>query len=142
MKASALLATGLLVFMSVGQVTQADAPDWHLHVSLVDGSRLIGVPKATALKGDLPFGELDIPFKRIRRVEYRDAGKTIHIELTNDDVLTGKNRLGAMQLETIFGRVTPQPGHCKSFDMSPTCRTTVAQWLLKRSLRRSSEGVM
>lgn len=119
MKVSALIVAGVLVLMSLGRVSQADPPNWNLHVVLVDGSRIIGSPKNTSLEVDLGFGALEIPLKRIRRADFQDGGRTIRIELTNEDVVTGTIRRESFQLETIFGTVTLLPRHCKSLEVRP-----------------------
>ncbi len=119
MKASAMIAAAVLGLMSLGRVSVADSPSWNLHVVLVDGSRIIGNPKNKSLEVDLGFGALDIPLQRIRRAEFQDGSRTIRIELTNEDVMTGRIRLKSLQLETIFGEVTLLPKHCKSLEVRP-----------------------
>ena len=120
MKVSALILPAVLVFLAFARVSPADEPSWNLQVVLVDGSRIIGVPKIKSIKVDVGFSELEIPLERIRRADFQDGGKRIRIELNNEDVLTGTMQPEPVEIETIFGKVTLQLRHFKAFEVRPT----------------------
>jgi hypothetical protein len=119
-RVSILIVTALLVPLTLAQRSWADEPSWNLQIDLVDGSRIIGVPTKKSLKVDVKFGELEIPLERLRRADWKGDGKTIRIELNNDDVFTGTLKPVPVEIETIFGKVTLQMKHFKTLEVRPT----------------------
>ena len=126
MKIPALIVTSVLValtcvlvFTSFAQISARNQPSWNLQVTLVDGSRIIGVPAKKTLQVDVGFGELGIPLERIRRADLKNGGRTIRIELTNEDIITGTIKPEPFEIETIFGKVTLPVKHFKAFEVRP-----------------------
>jgi hypothetical protein len=120
MKMMALVISGVVAVVMCARVSGAERPAWHLHVVLVDGSRIIGVPKQKSITVDVGFSVVQIPMERIRCAEFRDSGKTIRIELNNDDVLTGALKQQSVEIKTIFGTVLLETKHFDSFQVRPS----------------------
>jgi hypothetical protein len=120
MKVSALVVSSLLVFFTLAQDSLPKEPSWNLQVFLVDGSRIIGIPTATSLKVDVGFSELEIPLERIRRADFKDHGRTIRIELNNEDIISGTIQPEPVEIKTIFGKAMLPMKHFKAFEVRPT----------------------
>ncbi|MFN0128200.1 MAG: LamG domain-containing protein [Verrucomicrobiales bacterium] len=96
-----------------------DEPLWRVHVDLVDGSRIIGTPFNKSLKVDVGFAALDIPLQRIRVAEWKEGGKTVRVEMVNDDTITGTVTDEPVEVAAIFGNVTLAMKHIKSLQVRP-----------------------
>ena len=116
-----LLAGCLLLVLAlpVVQSVSGDKPNWNLHVDLVDGSRVVGRPVNSDLRVDIGFDKLEIPLKRIRRAEWQRDGRTVRIELANQDVLSGEVIAEPVELATIFGKVTLSMNHFRALEVLP-----------------------
>jgi hypothetical protein len=114
-----VVVTSVLVLATFAQRPLADEPGWNLQVVLVDGSRIIGVPVKKSLQIDVGFDELEIPLNRIRRADFKNGGRTIRIELKNEDIITGTLQPEPVEIETIFGKVTLPMKHFKAFEVRP-----------------------
>jgi hypothetical protein len=96
-----------------------DEPRWRVHVDLADGSRIIGTPSNKSLKVDMGFAALDVPLDRIRVAEWKDGGKTVRVEMGNNDTFTGKVTDEPVEVAAIFGKVTLEMKHIKSLQVRP-----------------------
>lgn len=103
----------LLVFMLSGcatgrdvcEDTNQDSPKISLELYLVDGSRIIGVPKIEIVPLETSYAKISIPLAKIQSIKMSEDHETASLELRNGDKLKGVVSLDPIKLETLFGSV-------------------------------------
>ena len=86
-----------------------------LAIDLVDGSRIIGVPKIKSIPVQTSYAKMDIPLEQITSIHIRDDHEMASIDLLNGDKLKGVLDLKPLELETIFGEVSIGIEHVQGF---------------------------
>ncbi|MFC1461199.1 NPCBM/NEW2 domain-containing protein [Verrucomicrobiota bacterium] len=91
-------------------------PPLRLAIDLVDGSRVIGVPRIKSIPVQSSYAKMDIPLKQIVSIKFHDDHETASIDLQNGDKLKGVlEDLQPLALETIFGKVSIGIEHVQGF---------------------------
>ena len=88
-----------------------------LALDLVDGSRVIGVPKAESLPVQTSYAKMDIALKQVSTVKMGDDHETASIDLRNGDKLKGVVTLGPIELATVFGSVQVAVEHIRNMEV-------------------------
>jgi hypothetical protein len=70
----------------------------------------------------LGFSELDIPLEKVRRAQWDRGHKSVRVELTNRDMITGQFMLKQIAMDTLFGKVTLRTKQMKSLEVIPADR--------------------
>ncbi len=97
----------LLSLVCTGLAAQEGAdPAVSLTLDLVDGSRVIGVPRIESIPVQTQYATMDIPLKHIASIKMEDDNENAFINLQNGDSLKGVLNLKPLELETIFGDVS------------------------------------
>lgn len=82
-----------------------------LELTLVDGSRVIGVPAIAAIAVKTPYAGFSIPLGEILCIDIADDHEKMSVSLRNGDHLAGVLDLGAVALKTVFGVVSIPIAH-------------------------------
>ena len=77
-----------------------------LAVDLVDGSLIKGVPVIKSIPFQTSYAKMDIPLKQIASIKIEDNHEAASFALRNGDAIKGIMDLGAIRLETLFGKAT------------------------------------
>ena len=85
-----------------------------LAIDLVDGSRIIGVPRITSVPVQTSYAKMDIPLEEIVSIRIEDDNEGASFGLVNGDKLRGVLDLEALELEAIFGKVSVGIEHVQS----------------------------
>ena len=72
-----------------------------LAIDLVDGSRIIGVPKIKSIPVQTSYAKMDIPLEQITSIHIRDDHEMASIDLLNGDKLKGVLDLKPLELEKL-----------------------------------------
>lgn len=100
-----VLAVLSLVSAGLAEQEEADLAV-SLTLDLVDGSRVIGVPRIKSIPIQTQYATMNIPLKHITSIKMEDDHKNASIDLQNGDKLKGVLDLEPLALGTIFGDVS------------------------------------
>jgi hypothetical protein len=89
------------------------APQLRVELDLVDGSRVIGTPSIDSVAVETPYAKMDVQLKQILTLRIGKDRETATLELRNGDKLKGVVDLGALKLNTVFGKVKIGAEHIK-----------------------------
>lgn len=117
--AVAVMVLGV-VSPAVAENTNPPPQQVSLELELVDGSRLVGLPKMDSLPIRTDYAKMDIPLKQILSVEMDDDHETASVKMQNGDKLKGVISLGPIELVTLFGPVKVGIEHIRRMDVSMT----------------------
>lgn len=81
-----------------------------VQVDLVDGSRIVGAPGMSVLKGRTQYGQLDIPLASLNQFVRLDDGQ-IKIDFSNGDEMTLRPAFDQLECATLFGDVVLKMEH-------------------------------
>lgn len=93
---------------------EAPAKERSVAIGLVDGSRIIGAPGFRSLGIQTHMGHLEIPLDRIRSFKSENNGGPVVFNLNNGDSLEGRLADEALELTTVFGRISLDVRHVRS----------------------------
>jgi hypothetical protein len=85
--------------------TNRPPPAVRLELELVDGSRIIGIPKLESLPVQTTYARVDIPCKHILTMKLDNDRETATLDLINGDKLRGVIALKTLELATALGPV-------------------------------------
>lgn len=71
-----------------------------------DGARIIVTPSITNLPVRAAFGRMDIALALVQSAEFKSDNETVALALRNGDKMQVALNLGAVELQTVFGRVS------------------------------------
>lgn len=77
-----------------------------LVLELNDGARIIGTPSITNLPARAAFGRIDVALALVQSAEFKDDHETVTLLMRNGDKMQVALNLGAVELQTVFGRVS------------------------------------
>lgn len=114
---------------SVEVLTSTEIPDELIHnpvpsrpirfdVTLRDSSCVSGVPDSSGVQIHTDFGEVELPWARLRSVTLHDDQETSTFKLWNGDVLVGCIDWMSFSLSTGLGPVHLSPVHTESIALS------------------------
>lgn len=83
-----------------------EQPSCSLGVTLREGSCIRGVPVMENVEIEAAFGKVMLPFEQISRISFEEDEQKVVVALCNGDRLTGKLDWPALELTTVFGRIT------------------------------------
>ena len=115
--ASLAIAAALLsgCLLAADANTNAAGQSLQLQLELTDGSRIVGISKLESVAMETPYARIDIPVKQIRSLQLGEDHRTATIFLKNGDKLTGVISLGAINMQTSFGPVSPGTEYLREF---------------------------
>lgn len=88
-----------------------------LELDLVDGSRLIGSPALTTFPVQTPYAKTAIPITQFRRIAMADDHETSEMIFRNGDRIKGILDLKALDVETVFGKVSVNIVHVRAIEV-------------------------
>ena len=102
-----------------------------LTITLVDRSKLIGVPSASQIQIKTSYARMDVPFKGIYNIEFEKSTKTVKIRFANDDLLNGTIETDSLELVTLLGNISIALKHIDSIEVSAKTGEHLPASLLK-----------
>jgi hypothetical protein len=101
-------------------VTHEPAPRCpvRFEVTLHDGSWILGTPENGSVSLNAEFGDIEVPWARVREVSFHEDYETCTLKLWNEDVLVGCVDWRSFTLSTGLGSVKISPVHTKSMALS------------------------
>ena len=109
------------VFCLVGLVAASPAETNHplrLALDLSDGSHIIGIPSTASVPVKTSYARMDILLETLRFIKVEADHQTASLELRNGDKLSGVVDFGALDLETIFGKLSIGVEHLHSVEVA------------------------
>ncbi len=88
-----------------------------LELDLIDGSRVIGVPRIESVPVQTSYATLDLPLKQILAIKIGEDHETASIDLRNGDKLKGVINLEKIKFETVFGKVAIELGQPQDLEL-------------------------
>jgi len=87
-------------------------------IALRDGSSVLGTPGAKAAKFHGSVGRVEVPWTRVRKVNFHEDRETSTLEFWNGDKLVGCVDWGACPLSSGLGEIRVSTVHTKSIALS------------------------
>lgn len=75
-----------------------------LILTLVDGSRVVGVPKMQSVPLQTDYARMDIPWLRIRKITHEGTNEAVRITMANGDRVQGGFSMPSVEISALFGR--------------------------------------
>lgn len=97
--------------------THEDSPKINLELYLVDGSRIIGVPKIDSVPLETSYAKISIPLSKIQSIKMNEDHETASLDLRDGDKLKGVVSLDPIKLETVFGSVKIDIKHIQKMEI-------------------------
>ncbi|MDP6522682.1 MAG: discoidin domain-containing protein [Kiritimatiellia bacterium] len=88
---------------------QEDEARLRLGVSLVDGSYIVGEPTRKSVSVRTSFAKMNVFLEHVRFIRMDETGNAL-LELRNGDKLTGVAEIGSLEIDSIFGKKSIDPG--------------------------------
>jgi len=127
----------LLVIGCLGADTAFDKEDekkspLRLILDLSDGSHIMGSPTRETLPFQSSLAKVNIPLKSISAIQFKGDRETVKISFQNGDQLQGVLNLDAIEVTTLFGKVSIDMHHITSLRVSNngSLATSVREGLL------------
>lgn len=99
--------TGKIIASLLVCALPVTAADWQIALSLTDGARIIGAPATVGLPLlTTGVGRMQIPWERIRQIEWSADRQMATVTLLNRDQVRGAVEPGAWRVRTAFGTHT------------------------------------
>ena len=119
-----IMLLGVTMLLALGSMAQEAAVEPEelppsIELTLIDGSRLSGVPALTTVPLTTSFAELELPLTQIRSLEIAAVREQVLIVLQNKDKLTGHTKLKEIRLAVLFGEVVVGVEHIKRMVVFP-----------------------
>ncbi len=89
-----------------------------LVVDLSDGSRIMGLPTRETIPFQSSLAKMNIPLKAISTIHFKNNHETVKISFHNGDQLQGVLNLDAIEVTTLFGKVSINMEHIASLRVS------------------------
>jgi hypothetical protein len=121
----ALLLTAALPLGAGAAEDGAATPGLQLEVSLMDGSRVIGVPGVEALDLRTDFATIRLPLALVREWNRSADGTNGTFSLRNGDRLTGALDASEIPLATLFGKFAVPLAQVRKFGANQAGRAAV-----------------
>jgi hypothetical protein len=102
---------------NVSDDTNEDSPKINLELYLVDGSRIIGVPKIEAVPLETSYAKISIPLAKIQSIKMNKDHETASLDLRDGDKLKGVVSLDPIKLETVFGSIKIDMKHIQKMEI-------------------------
>jgi len=112
-----------------------------VEVQLVDGSSIVGAPKASALPFHNAFARFNIDMRRIQSVNFLQDTNGVTVNLQNGDVLTAEPDFDEIALNTLFGPAVIKLLHVQAIEVSASSaprKGLVAEYLFSGNANDSS----
>jgi hypothetical protein len=97
--------------------THEDSPKINLELYLIDGSRIIGVPKIDSVPLETSYAKISIPLAKIQSIKMNEDHETASLDLRDGDTLKGVVSLAPIKLETVFGSVKIGMEHIQKMEI-------------------------
>ena len=89
-----------------------------LTLDLSDGSHIMGTPTRETIPFQSSLAKMNIPLKAIGSIQFKNDRETVKISFRNGDQLQGVMNLDAIEVTTLFGKVSIDMGHLVSLRVS------------------------
>ena len=113
--------TGILVCLG-GNISDGEEnkkqESIRLILDLSDGSHIMGQPTRETIPFQSSLAKMNIPLKAIGSIQFKNDRETVKISFRNGDQLQGVLNLDAIEMTTLFGKVSIDMGHLVSLRVS------------------------
>ena len=133
--------TSLFIASAVPAISENTNRACRVEVQLVDGSSIVGVPKASTLPFHNAFAKFNIDLKRIQAVQFRQDTNAVTVNLLNGDVLTAEADFNEIALNTLFGPAVIKLLHVQAIEGSASSvprKGLIAEYLFSGNANDSS----
>lgn len=111
-----VVVTSVLLNPVWAEQNEAEQP-LRLELTLIDGSRVIGIPTIDVIPVETVYAKMNVPLKQILTMKIGDDRETVSFSLQNGDKLKGVVKIEPIKLETVFGKVSVNLEHIKQLDV-------------------------